>query len=150
MYIPDVVDLMDKAFAKIQRDGKNIMDDTFMFGVFNKIAKQVKPFEEDMKYMFEHKKSSPIGSYKNEYNVTHWDLLLYDLMLPTYRDIIQSNPMKVKVGVHADIIFREELRDERKATAKYCRSIRGAKSMKKILEEERRAVIAISASNSVS
>ena len=29
--MPDVVDLMDKAFAKIQRDGKKIMDDTFMF-----------------------------------------------------------------------------------------------------------------------
>ena len=31
--MPDVVDLMDKAFAKIQRDGKKIMDHTFMFGI---------------------------------------------------------------------------------------------------------------------
>ena len=38
-YMPDGVDLMDKAFAKVQRDGKKIMDDTFMFGIFNKIAK---------------------------------------------------------------------------------------------------------------
>ena len=38
--MPNVVDLMDKAFTKIQRDSKNIMDDTFMFGVFNKIAKK--------------------------------------------------------------------------------------------------------------
>ena len=29
--MPDVVNLMDKTFAKIQRDGKKIMDDTFMF-----------------------------------------------------------------------------------------------------------------------
>ena len=43
--MPDVVDLMEKAFAKFQRDGKKIMDDTFMFGIFNKIAKQVKLLE---------------------------------------------------------------------------------------------------------
>ena len=43
--MPVVVDLIDKDFAKIKRDGKNIMDDTFMFGIFNKIAKKVKPFE---------------------------------------------------------------------------------------------------------
>ena len=48
LYMPDVVDLMDKAFAKIQRYGKKIMDDTFMFGIFNKIEKKVKPFEEYM------------------------------------------------------------------------------------------------------
>ena len=35
----DVVDLMEKAFAKVQRVGNNIMDYTFIFGIFNKIAK---------------------------------------------------------------------------------------------------------------
>ena len=59
--ILDVVDLMDKAFAKIQRYGKKIMDNTFIFGIFNKIDKKAKPFEEYMEYMFENKKSSPIG-----------------------------------------------------------------------------------------
>ena len=39
--MPNVVDMMDKAFEKIQRDGKKIMDDTFMFGTFNKIAKML-------------------------------------------------------------------------------------------------------------
>ena len=63
--MPDVVDLMDKAFAKIQRDGKKITDDTFMFGIFDKIAKKVKPFEEYMEYMSEQKKSSTIASINN-------------------------------------------------------------------------------------
>ena len=104
-----------------------------MFGIFNKIAKKVNPFEEYMEYMFEHNKSIPIASFKNEEKVTPWDLLCCDLMLPTRRDIIQSNPMTVEVGVHAAIIFREELLDESKATAKYCIVIRGAKSTKKVL-----------------
>ena len=50
--MPDVMDLMDKASANIQRDSKKIMDGTFMFGIFNKIEKKVKPFEEYMEYMF--------------------------------------------------------------------------------------------------
>ena len=117
--MPDVVDLMDKASAKIQRDGRNIMDDTFMFIIFNKIAKNVKPFEEYMEYMFEHNKISPIRSLNNEEKVTPWELLCCDMMFPTHRDIIQSKPMTVEVGVHVAIIFCEELRDENKATAKY-------------------------------
>ena len=63
--MPDVLDLMDKAFAKIQREGKKIMYDTFMFGISNKIAKKLKPFEKYMGYMFEHNKISPIGSLNN-------------------------------------------------------------------------------------
>ena len=55
----DVVDLMGKAFANIQSDGKKIMDDTFMFGIFNKMARKVNPFEEYMGYTFEHKQGSP-------------------------------------------------------------------------------------------
>ena len=46
--MPDVMDLMDKDFAKIQRDVKKIMDDMFMFGIFNKIVKKVKLFDENM------------------------------------------------------------------------------------------------------
>ena len=48
----DVVDLTNKAFAKIQRDGKKIMYDYSMFGILNNTAKNVKLFEEYMEYMF--------------------------------------------------------------------------------------------------
>ena len=90
----------------------------------------MKPFEEYREYMFEHKKSIPIGSLNNEDRVTHWELLHCDMMFPTCRDIIQSNPMTVEVGIHTAIIFREELQDDSKAIAKYCSSIRGANSIK--------------------
>ena len=103
--MPDVVDLMYKAFAKIERYGKKITDDTFMFGIFNKIEKKVNLFDKYMEYMFEHKKSSPIGSFNNGEKVTPWDLLRCDLTFCTTRDIIKSNPMTVEVGIHAAIIF---------------------------------------------
>ena len=78
------------------------------------------------------------------------DLLRCDLMFPNRRDIIQYNLMTVEVGVHTAIIFCEELRDESKDTTKYCIAIRGAKSMKKVLAEERRADLVITTSNRVS
>ena len=79
---------MDKAFSKFQSDGKKIIDDTFMSKVFNNIAKKVKPFEEYMEFILEHKKSSPIWSFKNGKKVSHWDLLRCNLMFPTCRHII--------------------------------------------------------------
>ena len=100
--------------------------------------------------MFEHKKSSPMGSFKNEEKVTPWDLFRCDMMFPTFRDIIQPNTMTVEVGVHAAIMFCKELRDERKATTKYCNIIRGARSMEKVSAEEQRTGLAISASKSAS
>ena len=148
--MPWCVDLMDKAFAKIQRNGKKIMDDDFMFGIFDPIVKKVTPFGEYLEYMFEHKKSSPIGSFKNEEKVTPWDLLRCDLMFPTRSDIVQSNLMTSEIGVHAAFVFREEFRDDSKATAKYLSAIRGAKSMKKVSAKERRAGLSMAASNSVS
>ena len=58
--------------------------------------------------------------------------------------------MTVKVGVHMAIIFCKGLRDKGKATTNYCSAIRGANSMKKVSEEEQRAGLAISTSNTVS
>ena len=126
------------------------MADKFMFGIFNRISKRVKPLEDYTEYMFEHKKSSTIGSFKNKEMVEPLDLLRCDLIYPTRRDISQSNPMTVAVGIHAAIIFRKEFWDESKFTAKYCSTIRGAKSMKKVSSEQQRAGLVISTSNSVS
>ena len=67
----DVVDLINKAFAKIKRARKKIMDYAFIFGIFNKILKKMKRFEEYMECMFEHNKRNPIGPIKNQENVTH-------------------------------------------------------------------------------
>ena len=102
-----------------------------------------------MEYIFEHNKSIPIVSLNNEDNVTPSDLLHCDLIFPTCRDIIQYNPMMVKVGVHEAIISRKELWDDSKATLKYFSTIIGSKSTKKISAEERHAGLAISAIDSV-
>ena len=50
--MPKSVDLMDKAFAKINR-GRNLMlDDDFMMNIFEPLAKKINPFKEYLTYMF--------------------------------------------------------------------------------------------------
>ena len=146
----ECVDLMDKACAKIVKNGKKIMDDDFMFGIFDPIKNKVPPFAEYLEYMFDHKTSSPVGSFKTEDKVTPWDLMRCDIMFPTRKDIVQSAEMTADIGVHFGVVMRHEFRDTGKATAKYLSAIKGAKSLKKVSRAERNASLSLSASNSVS
>ena len=110
----------------------------------------MKQFEECMEYIFEHKKSIPIGSFKNEEKITPWGLFCCGMMFTTRRDIIQYNPITVEVGVHAAIIFLEELWYNSKAAAKYYSAIGLTKIMNKLSSEKQRSGLAISSRNSVS
>ena len=40
----EVLDLMDKAFAKIIEDGDLMLDDDFMMGIFELLARSIEPF----------------------------------------------------------------------------------------------------------
>ena len=62
-------------------------------------------FKKYIEYMFNHKKSSPIGLFMEEEKVRLWNLLHNDLMFPTRRDNIQSNTMTAEIGVHTAISF---------------------------------------------
>ena len=148
--MPECVDLMDNACAKIARNGKKIMDDDFMFGIFDPIKKKVLPFADYLEYMFDHKTSSSIGSFKTNNKVTPWDLLRCDLMFPTRKDIIQSQEMTGDTGVHFAVVMRHEFRNTSKATAKYLGDIKGAKSIKKVSRAERNTGLNVFASNIVS
>ena len=50
--MPKAVDLMDKAFAEITKDGNLMLDDDFMMNIFEPLAKKIKPFKEYFTYMF--------------------------------------------------------------------------------------------------
>ena len=44
--MPKAVDLMEKAFAKITKDGNLMLDDDFMMNILKQLAKKIKPFKE--------------------------------------------------------------------------------------------------------
>ena len=51
--IPKAVDLMDKAFDKITKDGNLMLEDDFIMNIFEPLANKIKPFKEYLTYMFE-------------------------------------------------------------------------------------------------
>ena len=44
-YIPTSVDLMDKAFSEITKEGNLMLDDDFVMNIFEPLAKKIKPFK---------------------------------------------------------------------------------------------------------
>ena len=60
--IPKAVDLMENFFADITTECNLMLDDEFMIEMFELLAKKIKPFKEYLTYMFDEKKSFPVGS----------------------------------------------------------------------------------------
>ena len=144
-----VVDTMDKAFAKVLRSGKKLLNEDFMMGMFDHLRNKLPPFDDYLTYMFEEKRSPRVVDSKLVEKVLPWEMLRSELFYPTRLDIVESTSYSAELASEAATIFRKEFRDETKATAKYLSSIRGSRSLKKISEEERKAGQGIDASNSI-
>ena len=68
-----------------------------------------------------------------------WNLFQSEFFYPNRKDIFDTNSFCIELTCEAESIFRVELRDERKATAKYLSSIVGENSMNKVEKEENTA-----------
>ena len=55
------VELMDKAFSEITKDGNLMLVDDFMMNIFEPMAKKIKTFKEYLTYKFEERQSFPVG-----------------------------------------------------------------------------------------
>ena len=107
------VDLMDHAFEEIALDGSKLLDDDFMFALFQPRIEKVPPFQEYTIYMFEEKTSNQRGRNPGEEKVLPWEQLRQDVMYTTRRDIHQDTDMSCELAVVAAIAFRKEFRDEK-------------------------------------
>ena len=148
--MPKALDLMDKAFAKIIKDGDLILDDDFVMQIFKPLMNKLPPLKEYMTFIFEEKHSIPIGSRKFKDKVLPWDMLRDELFYPSRKDIIQSNMMSATLGVCGACRFQGEFRDTTKATKKYLGAVNGAKSTRRAPQVERLASQGVDATNSVS
>lgn len=148
--MPDALDLMDKAFDKVVKDGKKIMNEKFMMGIFGKLTRKIAPFKAYLTEMYEDKYSNLVGPTTKEEKVLPWAMLRSELFYPSRIDVLETNTVVPELGSEAAARFRVEFRDEKKATAKYLSAIGGEKSMKKVSMKERKAGRGIDASNSVS
>ena len=88
-----VLDLMDDAFRKILKDGRLILDEDFMISIFSSLKCKIKPFVEHFSFMFETKKSFPVGSHTETDCVLPWKMIIDELFVPTRKVMIQSNAL---------------------------------------------------------
>ena len=66
---------MDKSLYKLLIDGKKLINEDFMMGIFDGITKKLPQLQEYLDFMFENKQGRLVGSLKEEGNVLPWDLL---------------------------------------------------------------------------
>ena len=57
---------MYKAFAEITKARNFMLDYDFMMNIFESLAKKIKPFKEDLTYMFEEQHICPVGFQAEE------------------------------------------------------------------------------------
>jgi len=54
---------------------------------------KIEPFAEHLSFMFETKKSFPVGSHTETDCVLPWKMIIDELFVPTRKDMIQSNAL---------------------------------------------------------
>jgi len=150
--MPMSLDLMDDAFELVSIDGNILLDEDFMMGIFDTLVRTMLPFEEYLNYMFDKKRSRPVGSRAEEDKICPFRLLKTELFCATQRDVLQSNSFSTLLAMQARVEFRVQFRDKRKAMAKYLKAIKGNKSMTRrmVSREESIAGSGIDATNIIS
>ena len=69
--MPKAVDLMDKAFAEITKDGNLMLDDDFMMNIFEPLAKKIKPFKEYLLTCFRSDRAAQLDHRQKKKKCTH-------------------------------------------------------------------------------
>ena len=69
------VDLMEKAFQQVAKDGEKLLEDNFMMKFFMPISDRVKSFEDYLTMTFEERTAHPMCSVHNDDKALLYDLL---------------------------------------------------------------------------
>ena len=113
-----VVDIIDKELYEVLVGGEKIIDEDFMMGIFDGIAKKLPPLQEYLDFMFENKQGSLVASRKEKVKFSPWDLLRSEFFYPSRKDIVDTKSFCIELTCESASIFRVEFMDGRKSTAK--------------------------------
>ena len=91
-----------------------------------------------------------LSSRLEEDKALSYDILCTELFYPTRADVRQSVDVACQLGEISVERFVTEFRDQGKATCKYLTSLDGRKCQKNVSERERKDMLGLDASNSVS
>ena len=84
------IDLLYKAFVKIEADGLLILDHEFMINIFSPLYEQLPEFKKDFYYLLEEKEGNTIGSKKRSDRVLSIYEALSELFYPVKLDNVQT------------------------------------------------------------
>eukprot|EP00966_Prymnesium_polylepis_P308586 7131016-Prymnesium_polylepis.1 len=141
-----VLDLLEVAMDKIAADGKLIVDESFMMGIFSPLADELPPFKEYIKYMYDEKAMALVGSSVTDHQ---YRKLRAELFHPADFDNISSTEITIELGQLAATEIVGEFRNPKKATARHLTSAEGSLSWSMVEREEHEAMKRIMAVNDV-
>jgi len=95
------LDLMDVAFANIAKDEDLWLDEDFMMAIFDLLVDKIPQFGECLIFMFDKKKSSPVGSRCVNDKAFLFSLSKTKLRFPTQNDIVQSHSCTILISTIA-------------------------------------------------
>ena len=113
--------------------GELLLDQTFMFAIWDDIIAKVQPLKDYLKYMYETKQMAIAGSSISEHQ---YAMLRDELFRPQHEDNIASTQIAIEMAVGAANDLLEELRDPKKATSRHLSSADGKLSWGKTTAEE--------------
>jgi len=130
------VDLLEGALAKVAADGKLLLDEAFMMGIFAPLADELPPFKEYISFMYDKKVMAVAGSSAKE---CQFAALRAELFHPTDPDNVESTELAIELGALVATEIVGELRDPKKATSRHLSSAEGALSWSEISDAEHEA-----------
>ena len=137
-------DVLERAMLRVltgdesHGPGELLLNQNFMFSIWDEIVLLLPPFGDYLTYMYETKLQALAGSSIAEHQFAR---LRDELFKPKLEDNIKSTAGAVELGVIVATDFLEELRDPKKATSRHLSSAEGKLSWGKTTAEEHAAAM---------
>ena len=79
-----------------------------MMSIVLSLKRKIKPFAEYLSFIFETKKSFPVGSQAEIDRVLPWKIAMDELFVPTRKDLSQYNALCAILASESALEFRKE------------------------------------------
>jgi len=144
----EVAQLIHDALEKVASDGKLILDQDFMMGIFQPIRAKVPSFDKYLKFMFEEHTCFAVGSRAEGDKRKAYEELIAELFLPVRQENIATNDLTIRLAEEFSLVTYTDMEREDKATAAYI--LDGVRSMNNVSDEDKQTNLGRLANNSIS
>ena len=141
------VDLLHKAFVKIQADGSKLLDEDFVMKIFKPLYKDLPDLKDYLDYHLEEKVGNVIGSNKQNERVKAIEEAMSELFYPQNLENRQTTEFCYELAGGVATTVLTELLHPKKATKDYLSHGGGIYSQAKITKKDQEASLGMRANN---